>query len=260
MTAMEIKQLIDRYMNGQTTVDEEQLLARYFRSATDLPDDLQPYRDMFAYFDEGMPLGALPYFDEGMPLGALPEFDGSAGQAETRVAPDSSKVVAPRRHSLRIAAWWGGAAAVAAAVALLLIMHRPSAPVQPIASAVVVSDTCSTSTGVEAEQNVVADSVKLKPQPQRRRPSVRRRYYIAPPKTYLAHAAATDSITHEANANMNGSATDCLVAIHELSEAERQSIERDIRESLRLVDEVRNTLLAVDLLNQIDDEADDEQY
>ena len=260
MTAMEIKQLIDRYMNGQTTVDEEQLLARYFRSATDLPDDLQPYRDMFAYFDEGMPLGALPYFDEGMPLGALPEFDGSAGQAETRVAPDSSKVVAPRRHSLRMAAWWSGAAAVAAAVALLLIIHRPSAPVQPIASAVVVSDTCSTSTGVEAEQNVVTDSVKLKPQPQRRRPSVRRRYYLAPPKTYLAHAAATDSITHEANANMNGSATDCLVAIHELSEAERQSIERDIRESLRLVDEVRNTLLAVDMLNQIDDEAADEQY
>lgn len=248
MTAMEIKQLIDRYMNGQTTVDEEQLLVRYFRSATDLPDDLQPYRDMFAYFDEGMPLGALP------------EFDGSAGQAETRVAPDSSKVVAPRRHSLRMAAWWSGAVAVAAAVALLLIMHRPSAPVQPIASAVVVSDTCSTSTGVEAEQNVVADSVKLKPQPQRRRPSVRRRYYLAPPKTYLAHAAATDSITPAANANMNGSATDCLVAIHELSEAERQSIEHDIRESLRLVDEVRNTLLAVDMLNQIDDEAADEQY
>lgn len=248
MKAMQIQQLIDKYMNGQTTVDEEQLIVRYFRNATDVPDSLKPYRDMFAYFDDGMPLGALP------------EFDGSAGQADTRVAPDSSKVVAPRRHSLRMAAWWGGAAAVAAAVALLLIMHRPSAPVQPIASAVVVSDTCSTSTGVEAEQNVVTDSVKLKPQPQRRRPSVRRRYYIAPPKTYLAHAAATDSITHEANANMNGSATDCLVAIHELSEAERQSIEHDIRESLRLVDEVRNTLLAVDMLNQIDDEAADELY
>lgn len=248
MKAMQIQQLIDKYMNGQTTVDEEQLIARYFRKATDVPDSLKPYRDMFAYFDDGMPLGTLS------------EFDGSAGQAETRVAPDSSKVVAPRRHCLRMAAWWSGAAAVAAAVALLLIMHRPSAPVQPIASAVVVSDTCSTSTGVEAEQNVVTDSVKLKPQPQRRRPSVRRRYYIAPPKTYLAHAAATDSITHEANANMNGSATDCLVAIHELSEAERQSIERDIRESLRLVDEVRNTLLAVDMLNQIDDEADDELY
>lgn len=248
MKAMQIQQLIDKYMNGQTTVDEEQLIARYFRSATDVPDSLKPYRDMFAYLDDGMPLGTLP------------EFDGSAGQADTRVAPDSSKVVAPRRHSLRMAAWWSGAAAVAAAVALLLIMHRPSAPVQPIASAVVVSDTCSTSTGVEAEQNVVTDSVKLKPQPQRRRPSVRRRYYIAPPKTYLAHAAAADSITPAANANVNGSATDCLVAIHELPEAERQSIERDIMESLRLVDEVRNTLLAVDMLNQIDDEADDELY
>lgn len=241
MTAMEIKQLIDRYMNGQTTVDEEQLIARYFRSATDLPDDLQPYRDMFAYFDEGMPVGEVP------------EFDGSVERVDTGVDSDN-RVVAPRRRRFRIAAIWSGAVAVVAAVALLLIMHRPSAPVQPIASAAVVSDTCSTSTGVEAEQNVVPDSVKLKPQPQRRRPSVRRRYYLAPPKTYLAHAAATDSITHEANANVNGSATDCLVAIHELSEAERQSIEHDIRESLRLVDEVRNTLLAVDMLNQIDDE------
>ena len=248
MTAMQIQQLIDKYMNGQTTVDEEQLIARYFRTATDVPDSLKPYRDMFAYFDEGMPLGALP------------EFDGSAGQADTRVAPGSSNVVAPRRRSLRITAWWSGAVAVAAAVALLLIMHRPSAPVQPIASAVVVSDTCSTSTGVEAEQNVVTDSVKLKPQPQRRRPSVRRRYYLAPPKTYLAHAAATDSTTHQADANVNGSATDCLVAIHELPEAERQSIERDIKESLRLVDEVRNTLLAVDMLDEIDDEAADELY
>lgn len=248
MTAMQIQQLIDKYMNGQTTVDEEQLIARYFRTATDVPDTLKPYRDMFAYFDEGMPLGALS------------EFDGTSGQADTRVAPDSNNVVAPRRRSLRMAAWWSGAVAVAAAVALLLIMHRPSAPVQPIASAVVVSDTCSTSTGVEAEQNVVTDSVKLKPQPQRRRPSVRRRYYIAPPKTYLAHAAATDSITHQANANVNGSAADCLVAIHELPEAERQSIERDIKESLRLVDEVRNTLLAVDMLNEIDDEANDELY
>lgn len=248
MKAMQIQQLIDKYMNGQTTVDEEQLIARYFRNATDVPDTLKPYRDMFAYFDEGMPLGTLP------------EFDGSSGQADTRVAPDSNNVVAPRRRSLRMAAWWSGAVAVAAAVALLLIMHRPSAPVQPIASAVVVSDTCSTSTGVEAEQNVVTDSVKLKPQPQRHRPSVRRRYYLAPPKTYLAHAAATDSTTHQANANVNGSATDCLVAIHELPEAERQSIERDIRESLRLVDEVRNTLLAVDMLNEIDDEAADELY
>lgn len=248
MTAMQIQQLIDKYMNGQTTVDEEQLIARYFRTATDVPDSLKPYRDMFAYFDEGMPLGTLP------------EFDGSAEQAEARVEPYSSKVAAPRRRSLRIAALWSGAVAVAAAVALLLIMHRPSAPVQPIASAAIVSDTCSTSTGVEAEQNVATDSIKPKPQPQRRRPSVRRRYYLAPPKTYLAHAAATDSITHQADANVNGSATECLVAIHELPEAERQSIEHDIRESLRLVDEVRNTLLAVDMLNQIDDEADDELY
>lgn len=248
MTAMQIQQLIDKYMDGKTTVDEEQLIARYFRTATDVPDSLKPYRDMFAYFDDGMPLGTLP------------EFDGSSGQADTCVAPDSNNVVAPRRRSLRIAAWWSGAVAVAAAVALLLIMHRPSAPVQPIASAVAVSDTSSTSTGVEAEQNVMTDSIKPKPQPQRRRPSVRRRYYIDSPKTYLAHTAVADSIKHEANVGNNDASADCLVALHELPEAERQNIERYIRESLKLVDEVRNTLLAVDVLNEIDDDANDEAY
>lgn len=244
---MEIKQLIDRYMNGQTTVDEEQLIARYFRSATDVPDSLKPYRDMFAYFDEGMPVGDVP------------EFDGSVERVDTGVDSDN-RVVAPRRRRFRIAAIWGGAVAVAAAVALMLVVHHPSTPTPQLMSAVIQKDTTRVVTGEEAERSVVSDSVKVKPQPQRHRPSVRRRYYIAPPKTYLAHAAATDSITHAANANVNGSATDCLVAIHELSEAERQSIEHDIRESLRLVDEVRNTLLAVDMLNQIDDEAADEQY
>ena len=247
MKAMQIQQLIDKYMNGQTTVDEEQLIARYFRSATDVPDSLKPYRDMFAYFDEGMPVGDVP------------EFDGSVERVDTGVDSDN-RVVAPRRRRFRIAAIWGGAVAVAAAVALMLVVHHPSTPTPQLMSAVIQKDTTRVVTGEEAERSVVSDSVKVKPQPQRHRPSVRRRYYIAPPKTYLAHAAATDSITHAANANVNGSATDCLVAIHELSEAERQSIEHDIRESLRLVDEVRNTLLAVDMLNQIDDEAADEQY
>lgn len=88
---MEIKQLIDRYMNGQTTVDEEQILARYFRSATDLPDDLQPYRDMFAYFDEGMPVGEVS------------EFDGSAEQTDAAVDSGNCVVAAPRRRYME----WG---------------------------------------------------------------------------------------------------------------------------------------------------------
>ena len=127
-------------------------------------------------------------------------------------------------------------------------------------SAVIQKDTTRVVTDEEAERSVVSDSVKVKPQPQRHRPSVRRRYYIAPPKTYLAQTPAVDSTAHAANVSRNISSEDCLVAVHQLPEEERLSIERDIMESLRLVDEVRNTLLAVDMLNEINDEANDELY
>ncbi len=242
---MEIKQLIDRYMNGQTTVDEEQLIARYFRSATDLPDDLQPYRDMFSYFDEGMPVGEVP------------EFDGSVERVDTGVDSDN-RVVAPRRRRFRIAAIWSGAVAVAAAVALMLVVHHPSAPTPQLMSAVIQKDTTRVVTDEEAERSVVSDSVKVKPQPQRHRSSVRRRYYIAPPKTYLAQTAAADSTAHVANVSQNSASDDCLVAINQLPEEERLSIERDIIESLKLVDEVRNTLLAVDMLDELIDDTTDE--
>ena len=49
-----IKQLINRYMQGQTTLDEERELAQWFRSHN-VDDDWKPYQQMFAWFDEGMP-------------------------------------------------------------------------------------------------------------------------------------------------------------------------------------------------------------
>ncbi len=46
--------LIDRFMAGDTTVDEEQVLGDYFRTARDLPEEWKAYKDMFSYFDDGM--------------------------------------------------------------------------------------------------------------------------------------------------------------------------------------------------------------
>ncbi|MBO5187142.1 MAG: hypothetical protein J6B91_08875 [Prevotella sp.] len=46
--------LIDRFMAGDTTVDEEQVLGDYFRTARDLPEEWKAYKDMFSYFDAGM--------------------------------------------------------------------------------------------------------------------------------------------------------------------------------------------------------------
>lgn len=45
----EIKRLLDRYFDGETTLDEEQTLRRYFNSTTDIPADLRYAAPMFAY-------------------------------------------------------------------------------------------------------------------------------------------------------------------------------------------------------------------
>lgn len=52
----DIRQLLDRFMAGETSLEEEALLGEWFRQHPDVSDDLKEYQMMFGYFDEGMPL------------------------------------------------------------------------------------------------------------------------------------------------------------------------------------------------------------
>lgn len=52
----DIRQLLDRFMAGETSLEEEALLGEWFRQHPDVNDDLKEYQMMFGYFDEGMPL------------------------------------------------------------------------------------------------------------------------------------------------------------------------------------------------------------
>ena len=45
---MDIKSLIDKFMNGTSSLEEEQMLGSYFRTEKHLPKELKPYRKMFA--------------------------------------------------------------------------------------------------------------------------------------------------------------------------------------------------------------------
>ena len=49
-----IARLLDRFLQGDSTLDEEQILADYFRSAADLSAEWEDFRTMFRYFDQGM--------------------------------------------------------------------------------------------------------------------------------------------------------------------------------------------------------------
>ena len=56
MNEKDIRLLLNRFMAGETTLEEEALLGEWFRQHPDVSDDLKEYQMMFGYFDEGMPL------------------------------------------------------------------------------------------------------------------------------------------------------------------------------------------------------------
>ena len=49
-TKENIKELLERFLNGQTTETEEQLLADYFRDVDTIPEEWQTYKDIFDSF------------------------------------------------------------------------------------------------------------------------------------------------------------------------------------------------------------------
>lgn len=164
-----IEQLIKRFMDGQTTVEEESRIAEYFRTH-DVEDEWKAYKDMFAWFDDGMPIQQ---------------------EAEKHKTRNSQKA--------KIIAF---AMAAAAAIAALIIIATPGnndiMPVQKTANVI----KPSTADAIETAQKdtLAIDSVsKETSRPTHKKAKIRRRVYnVMPPKTYLADAKQ-DSIDEIAN-------------------------------------------------------------
>lgn len=70
MTNDNIRNLLERFMEGETSLEEEQRIARWFNDHPQVDADLENYRLMFAYFDEGMPRKRLTR--TAMPSGTWP--------------------------------------------------------------------------------------------------------------------------------------------------------------------------------------------
>ena len=104
----QIKALLDKFMDGQTTVEEEAMLAEYFRSG-DVPAEWEDYRLMFDYFDRDMKGDLVPV---EQPRPSLTQLMG-------------------RR-------WWGIAAAACITVAIVatVMLHHPATvpEMPPVAS------------------------------------------------------------------------------------------------------------------------------
>lgn len=164
-----IEQLIKRFIDGQTTIEEESRIAEYFRTH-DVEDEWKAYKDMFAWFDDRMPIQQ---------------------EAEKHKTRNSKKA--------KIIAF---AMAAAAAIAALIIIATPGnndiMPVQKTANVIKPSTADAIETALK--DTLAIDSVsKETSRPAHKKAKIRRRVYnVMPPKTYLADAKR-DSIDEVAN-------------------------------------------------------------
>lgn len=167
-----IRQLIGRFMQGLTSIEEEEQISQWFAVHTDVSDDLKPYQQMFAYFDKGMPI------DEQMPI-----------DKQTSVEEEIRK---PLRNHSRLRPLWCFLAA-AAAVALLVVMTWPAqngdstaTPAATLAQA----DKDSAETLVPAAEtevrNQMKQTVKPKLRPRKRGFYRKHLHSPAPPVTWIA--------------------------------------------------------------------------
>ena len=120
----QIKALLDKFMDGQTTVEEEAMLAKYFRS-DDVPAEWEDYRLMFDYFDRGMKGDLVPV---------------------EQPRPSLTRQMGHR--------WWGIAAAacITAAIVATVMLHRPATVPETPPIIAQKADSIATPVAVETEQ------------------------------------------------------------------------------------------------------------
>lgn len=167
MKQEDLKILIDKFMSGTTTLDEEKALGDFFRQDEHVPAELEPYREMFAYFDNGM---------TGEP----------SGKPVSHAAPV---------RSLR---WIAGIAAAVAVIFVAAYQFMPGGtdetPVMQTSKRLVAQATDSTI----ARPDTISDQERQADEmPAKRRVMRKYRFKPAPPEVLLADAEAmsvTDSV------------------------------------------------------------------
>ena len=55
-----IESLLNLFMQGETTLEQERELRQFFASSQDIPQEWDPYKEIMAYFDDGMPIATEP--------------------------------------------------------------------------------------------------------------------------------------------------------------------------------------------------------
>lgn len=185
----DIRLLLDRFMAGETSLEEEALLGEWFRQHSDVSDDLKEYQLMFGYFDEGMPLDH---------------------EAEERVENAHPKAKARMRRL-----WLS--LSLAASIALLFVIaiprigqqtgHRDDSKMAQLdgrtthedVDSAVVHEEKSTDANLSMPEKIKKSGDSVSPKTRKHKPGKYRQHKFtpAPPKLWIAQNIATDSLLAE---------------------------------------------------------------
>ena len=124
-TQQHIQDLLDKFMNGLTTLEEEAALGDYFRTH-EVPEEWEDYRQVFGYFDRGME-GEL-------------------------ITPQAQEQPFMRLMGRR---WWGiaAAAAIAALIVGATVFYHPTSTTQPVVAEVAQEEPQEQATPIGETQN-----------------------------------------------------------------------------------------------------------
>ena len=203
----DIRRLLDRFMAGETSLEEEALLGEWFRQHPNVSDDLKEYQMMFGYFDEGMPLE----HEAEMPLEHEPEK-----HEEDVVHPKTSKTPMTPKSKARMRRLWLPIS-MAASIALLIAFavprigqqagHLDDSKIAQLDGCAARDDTDSAvvqkektpDANLSMPEKVKKSGDSVSPKTRMRKPRKYRQHKFAPapPKLWIAQSIATDSLLAE---------------------------------------------------------------
>lgn len=187
MNEQQLLSLLQRYMDGLTTVDEESALAVFFGRASDAdrPDaisaeDWKVYQEMFAMF--------APQAQS-----LTQKHKATKHEVIEHEAIELETTEHRSRFTLRqVSVWIASAAAVALIVFTALTQLRHDSSSSPTLAQHSVStpaaDSLSDSISADQPQRIVVDSVRQKLPKQKTRKAPRPYWQPRPPKVYMAGA------------------------------------------------------------------------
>ena len=204
MSDKEIKVMLQKYMDGMTSVEEEAKLTKYFSKAGNkaAPEgmddaDWQAYKEMFAMF-----------------------------------APK-------QQHKAAVVGLWRWAAAVAAGALLVVagsqvVLHRPTSPAVPSGQYVATIDSTARETVRDTMELGGTPQEKMPAVKKRKRHPVRQRHEPVVPRHYMAQSAPAEIDPEEAlrqadllmqavylqqQSDLNSAMMQCTLIIEEEDEA-----------------------------------------